>query len=32
MISIYDWCVLGVCVLLMFAYVLMVYFDREDTK
>ena len=32
MISIYDWYVLGVCGFLLFAYVLMVYFDKDNNK
>jgi len=32
MISIYDWYIMGVCVFLIVAYVLMIYIDRGDTK
>lgn len=32
MISIYDWYIMGVCVFLIFAYVLMIYIDRGDKK
>jgi hypothetical protein len=32
MISIYDWYIMGVCVFLIVAYVLMIYIDRGDKK
>jgi len=32
MISKYDWYVLGVCAFLLFAYILLTFMDRKDTK
>jgi hypothetical protein len=30
MISIYDWYIMGVCVFLVVAYVVLIYLDRGD--
>jgi len=32
MISIYDWYIMGVCVFLVVAYVVLIYIDKGDKK
>jgi hypothetical protein len=32
MVSIYDWYIMGVCVALLVGYILLVWFDKGDTK
>jgi hypothetical protein len=32
MISKYDWYIMGVCVVMLVAYILLTFMDREDTK
>jgi len=32
MVSIYDWYIIGACIGLLAGYILLIWFDREDSK